>query len=53
MAPGSWRLYRMSPDSIVNNGDGTETVTWLAPGPATGSRFYMRARVSVAPGEGF
>ncbi len=47
LTPNSWTPSASPPASVVDNGDGTETVTWLAPAPgAPGTRLLMRTRVT-------
>jgi hypothetical protein len=43
---GSWTPVGTAPVGTVNNGDGSETVTWQTPAPAPGARLFMRVRVT-------
>lgn len=46
LASGNWTAPGNPPTSVVNHGDGTETVTWTAPAAPPGTRLFMRARVT-------
>lgn len=43
---GAWVVPGAPPVSTVNNGDGTETVTWQAPAAPPGTRLFLRAVVT-------